>query len=150
MARKTFISYKYSEAQNTRDRIIRALGRDATYYTGETSESPDMGGLKTDTIKQKLADMIFSTSVMIVIITPNVDKSEWVKWEINYATSKSTRDGRQSQLNGIVRVIDGGYQYIGEVNNLISNKADALTVTLNDFLVMPSYYIEQAYQKAGV
>lgn len=150
MARKTFISYKYSEAQNSRDRIIRALERDATYYTGETSESPDMGGLKTVTIKQKLADMIFSTSVMIVIITPNVDKSEWVKWEINYATSKITRDGRQSQPNGIVRVIDGGYQYIGEVNNLISNKADAVTVTLNDFLVMPSYYIEQAYQKAGV
>lgn len=26
MAHKTFISYKYSEAQNLRDRIIKALG----------------------------------------------------------------------------------------------------------------------------
>lgn len=32
MAHKTFISYKYSEAQALRDRIIVALGEDATYY----------------------------------------------------------------------------------------------------------------------
>lgn len=30
MAHKTFISYKYSEAQNLRDRIIKALGDDAS------------------------------------------------------------------------------------------------------------------------
>ena len=42
MAHKTFISYKYSEAQNLRDRIIKALGDDASYYKGETSDSPDL------------------------------------------------------------------------------------------------------------
>lgn len=41
MAHKTFISYKYSEAQRLRDDIIAALGDDATYYKGETSDSPD-------------------------------------------------------------------------------------------------------------
>lgn len=41
MAHKTFISYKYSEAKNLRDDIIDALGDDATYYKGETSDSPD-------------------------------------------------------------------------------------------------------------
>ena len=30
MAHKTFISYKYSEAQDLRDNIIDALGDDAT------------------------------------------------------------------------------------------------------------------------
>lgn len=40
MAHKTFISYKYSESQELRDRIIQAMGSDAAYYTGETSESP--------------------------------------------------------------------------------------------------------------
>lgn len=49
MAHKTFISYKYSEAQNLRDRIIKALGDDASYYKGETSDSPDL----TDTIYRK-------------------------------------------------------------------------------------------------
>lgn len=32
MAHKTFISYKYSEAQELRDRIIEAMGDDASYY----------------------------------------------------------------------------------------------------------------------
>ena len=36
MAHKTFISYKWSEAQSLRDKIIKALGDDATYYKGET------------------------------------------------------------------------------------------------------------------
>ena len=42
MAHKTFISYKYSEAQELRDRIIKAFGDDASYYQGETSASPDL------------------------------------------------------------------------------------------------------------
>lgn len=32
MAHKTFISYKYSEARGLRDKIIQALGKDASYY----------------------------------------------------------------------------------------------------------------------
>ncbi len=47
MAHKTFISYKYSEAQNLRDRIIKALGDDASYYKGETSDSPDLTDTST-------------------------------------------------------------------------------------------------------
>ena len=39
MAHKTFISYKYSEATDLRDRIIEAMGDDATYYQGETSQT---------------------------------------------------------------------------------------------------------------
>ena len=44
MARETFIAYKYSEAQDLRDEIIEKLGADASYYQGETAESPDMTG----------------------------------------------------------------------------------------------------------
>lgn len=32
MAHKTFISYKYSEAQELRDRIIEAMGDDASFF----------------------------------------------------------------------------------------------------------------------
>lgn len=52
MAHKTFISYKYSEARELRDRIIEEMGEDAQYYKGETSESPDLGDLKTESIKK--------------------------------------------------------------------------------------------------
>lgn len=78
MAHKTFISYKYSESRNLRDRIIYALGSDASYYTGETSESPDMSDLKTETIRKKLSDMIYATSVTIVIISPHMKESKWI------------------------------------------------------------------------
>lgn len=51
MAHKTFISYKYSEARDLRDKILKALGKDAVYYQGETSDSPDLTDLKSETIK---------------------------------------------------------------------------------------------------
>ena len=46
MAHKTFISYKYSESRELRDKIIDALGDDATYYKGETADSKDMSEFK--------------------------------------------------------------------------------------------------------
>jgi len=114
MARKTFISYKYSEAQGLRDRIIDALGDDATYYMGETSDSPDLTDLKTETIKQKLRDMIYPTSVTILIVSPNMKLSDWIDWEIRYSLRLTTRADRTSQRNGIVGVVMsvGGYDWL--------------------------------------
>nr|EKX1659582.1 TIR domain-containing protein [Escherichia coli] len=54
MAHETFISYKYSEAQDLRDKIVKALGDDAVYYKGETSESPDISNTTVDNIKNNL------------------------------------------------------------------------------------------------
>ena len=82
MAHKTFISYKYSEARGLRDRIINSLGEDATYYKGETSNSPDLTDTSTENIKKKLSDMMYDTSVTIVILSPNMKSSEWIEWEI--------------------------------------------------------------------
>ena len=98
MAHKTFISYKYSESQELRDRIIQAMGSDAAYYTGETSESPDMSDLKTATIRKKLADMIYSTSVTIVIISPHMKESNWIDWEIEYSLTQTTRNESQWRI----------------------------------------------------
>ena len=42
MTHKTFISYKWSEARKLRDDIIDVLGKDASYYNGEKSDSPDL------------------------------------------------------------------------------------------------------------
>lgn len=54
MAHKTFISYKYSEAQELRDRIIKAFGDDASYYQGETSASPDLTDTSTEVTIQRM------------------------------------------------------------------------------------------------
>ena len=78
MAHKTFISYKWSEAQQLRDDIIDALGEDASYYKGETSDSPDLTDTTTDNIKKNLRDMMYDTSVTIVIISPHMKESKWI------------------------------------------------------------------------
>lgn len=114
MAHKTFISYKYSEAQNLRDRIINALGNDATYYRGETSDSPDLSDTSTQNIKRVLSDMMYDTSVTIVIISPHMKESKWIDWEIEYCLKNNTRKDRTSHTNGVIGVImkwNGGYDW---------------------------------------
>ncbi|MEO2211843.1 TIR domain-containing protein [Paenibacillus sp. FSL K6-1122] len=116
MAHKTFISYKFKEAQQTRDRIISALKDDARYYKGETSTSPNLTDRKTETIKFHLKNMIFNTSVTIVIISPNLKQSNWIDWEIEYSLKEVKREESISRSNGIVGVIQkdylGGYGWI--------------------------------------
>lgn len=115
MAHKTFISYKYSEAKVLRDRIIRALGVDATYYQGETSVSPDLTDTTTENIKKKLSDMMYATSVLIVILSPNMKDSNWINWEIGYCLQSISRKERISHINGVVGVImkkDGTYDWL--------------------------------------
>lgn len=115
MAHKTFISYKYSEARRLRDDIIDALGDDATYYMGETSESPDLTDTSTENIKKNLKDMMYDTSVTIVILSPNMKKSKWIDWEIEYCLKDITRKDRTSHTNDVVAVImkvDNSYEWI--------------------------------------
>ena len=115
MSHKTFISYKYNEAGNLRNAIIDALGDDAIYYQGETSSSPDLSDTSTENIKKNLTDMMYDTSVTIVIISPNMKNSNWIDWEIEYSLKNITRKGRTSHTNGVVGVImkfNGGYSWL--------------------------------------
>ena len=130
MAHKTFISYKYSEAQKLRDDIITALGGDASYYKGETSDSPDLTDTSTENIKNNLKKKMYDTSVTIVIISPNMKKSKWIDWEIEYCLKNITRKNRTSHTNGVVGVImkyNGGYNWF------------KTTVTNNDGCSSSSY-----------
>ena len=114
MAYKTFISYKYSESCDLRDKIIKALGEDAMYYQGETSDSPDLSNTTTQNIRKVLSDMMYNTSVTIVIISPQMIESKWIDWEIEYCLKNITRKDRTSHTNGVVAVIkkiDGGYSW---------------------------------------
>ncbi|WP_338210819.1 TIR domain-containing protein [Lactiplantibacillus paraxiangfangensis] len=105
VAHKTFISYKYSEARNLRDKIIDALGDDARYYKGENSDTKDISDRKNDTIRENLKEMIYDTSVTIVIISPNMCESEWIEWKLEYALKEVKRGDKTSHSNGIVGVI---------------------------------------------
>jgi len=130
MARKTFISYKYSEAQKLRDDILSALGDDAQYYQGETSDSPDLTDTTTENIRKNLRDMIYDTTVTIVIISPNMTKSQWINWEIEYSLKEITRSDKTSKTNGIVGVImkyNGGYNWI-ETKTKYADGCDSRTI----------------------
>lgn len=119
MARKTFISYKYSEAQKLRDDILKKLGEDAKYYQGETADSPDLTDTSTENIKKNLKDMMYNTSVTIVIISPNIKNSKWIDWEIEYCLKEISRKDRTSYTNGIIAVIqkvNGGYSWFKTSN----------------------------------
>lgn len=135
MAHKTFISYKYSEAQSCRDRIIDALGDDATFYKGERSDSPDLTDYNTETIKEKLKDMMYDTSVTIVILSPNMKESKWIDWEIEYCLKDISRKGRSSHTNGVVGVImkwNGGYQWL---KNTHTNSDGCQTTSYDESLL---------------
>ena len=115
MARKTFIAYKYSEAQDLRDLIIKKLGDDASYYQGETADSPDLTDTSVENIKENLKNMIFGTSVTIVIISPKLKESNWVDWEIEYSLKEYKRSNTTSRTNGIVGVVmkvNGNYDWL--------------------------------------
>jgi len=119
MARKTFISYKYSEAQDLRDEILEKMGEDASYYQGETSDSADLTDTTTENIKENLKDMMYNTSVTIVIISPSIKQSKWIDWEIEYCLKEISRKDRTSQTNGIVAVIqkvNGNYDWFKSMN----------------------------------
>lgn len=136
MAHKVFISYKWSESRELRDEIIEELGKDASYYKGETSDSPDLTDTSTENIKKNLADMMYDTSVTIVIISPNMKKSKWIDWEIQYCLKNITRKDRTSHTNGIVGVImkyNGGYDWF------------KTKVTHSDGCVSTSYQSDKVY-----
>jgi hypothetical protein len=95
------------------------LGDDARYYKGETAESPDMSSDTVDRIKNNLKNMIFGTSVTVVIISPNIKKSEWIDWEIQYSLKEYKRQSTTSKTNGIVGVImkhNGSYDWLVSSN----------------------------------
>lgn len=97
-----------------RDEILKKLGKDAKYYQGETADSPDLTDESTEKIKENLKDMMYDTSVTIVIISPNIKKSKWIDWELEYCLKLITRQDRTSQTNGIVAVIqkvNGSYSW---------------------------------------
>ena len=118
MARKTFISYKYSDvvegkSNNLRDRIITKLGDASRFYRGENGYSPDLSSRSADYIKTKLKDMIRDTSVTIVILSPNMKFSNWMNWEISYSLTEITRENRTSLTNGVVCIVQKQPTYYG-------------------------------------
>jgi hypothetical protein len=90
-----------------------------------------MTDTSTENIKKNLRDMMYNTSVTIVIISPNMRQSKWMDWEIEYSLKNNTRKDRTSHTNGVVGVImkqNGGYSWF---KSLMKN-ADGCSVVAYD------------------
>lgn len=92
-----FVSYKYSEAKETKDKILGALGKSGLHYEGWIAENPnDNSSFYARTAKDNLAvDILEAADVVVVVLSPNITDSEWVKWEVGYALGKIEHNGKR-------------------------------------------------------
>ncbi|NHE55793.1 TIR domain-containing protein [Cyclobacterium plantarum] len=132
MARKIFVSYKYSDtlvqdlnlyedlffgkfkikttARHYVDKLSEHLLEDDHIYKGE-DDGESMANLSDSSISSKLGDKIFDSSVTIVLISKGMkesytlEKDQWIPWEISYSLKRQTRVGKTSSTNGIIAVV---------------------------------------------
>lgn len=121
--RKIFVSYKYrdnnvyplgngykSTARGYVDYTINVLSNEYHIYKGERSDE-DLSDLSEETIEDRLHDRIWDSSVMIVLISPQMrnlyrsEKQQWIPREISYSLRRVTRNGRTSQPNAMIAVV---------------------------------------------
>ncbi|MFP4023003.1 MAG: TIR domain-containing protein [Thiohalospira sp.] len=135
MARKIFVSYKYSDsyvqdldvyepvdvlgsqfqrriittARHYVDKLTELLEEDNVYKGEDDDES--MESLADTTISSKLGDKIFDSSVTIVLISKGMkeaytpEKDQWIPWEVSYSLRIQSRQNKRSKTNGVIAVV---------------------------------------------
>ena len=129
---KIFVSYKYwdFEVQDISpktyctprdyvDVLESRLGKD-NIYKGERRDE-DLGDKSDEYIWEHLKNLIYDSSVTIVLVSPNMrdknkwDSSQWIPWEIRYSLCEYKRELRYSHTNGLIFVVlpdkQGKYDY---------------------------------------
>lgn len=138
MGNKVFISYKYSDnsvqqlrpngffhvttARDYVDIIQNKFERDEIHINKGEKDNESLADFKSETIRSKLADKIFDSSVTIVLLSPNMkdswksEKDQWIPWEIAYSLKSKKRSDNRSKPNAILLVVlpdrCGNYDYV--------------------------------------
>lgn len=143
-----FISYKYSDTnvyQEIKHELFESSNRpigfrtprdyvnvletfirefSPHYYKGE-EDGESLKGKNEQYIWEKLKDMIFDSTLTIVLISPNMKTSEpeneqWIPWEIHYSLMHKTRHSscgneKYSATNAMIAIVlpdkNGKYNY---------------------------------------
>lgn len=144
MKSKIFVSYKYGD-----NHVFQDYSLDLIYVHGLSLITPrsylnelefiladyaiakwepdgeDLSDFADETIASKLRDMIYDSSITIVLISKGMndgtwERNQWIPWEVSYSLKEMTRHGRTSKSNGMVAVVlpdeYGSYDYCIEKN----------------------------------
>lgn len=143
MGYNIFVSYKYGDDSvqtlsnnywtQTRDYVNileEELKKQGNVYMGERKDE-DLSGFSEEYIYNHLKDKIFRTSITIVLISPQMkrtnsyDRSQWIPWEIYYSLRETPRNDMTSRRNGILAVVLpdkwGRYDYMLEDKHCCSS-----------------------------
>lgn len=134
---KVFISYKHRDgrvqqiqglvvpeygittARNYVDILDTTMTRLGHICKAEDS-GEDMSGYTEEAITTKLADLLYDSTVTIVLISRGMhdgkaEKEQWIPWEVSYSLKENTRGGRTSATNAMLAVVlpdeNGLYDY---------------------------------------
>lgn len=144
MGKKVFVSYKYNDNNvSTLDGYEHGTARDYVDYLQDHNFSgddlnkaehdyEDLSQFKDDTIKSKLRDKIWDSSVTLILISPNMmeantkESDQWIPWEVSYSLRTETRNGYRSLPNGMLAIVlpdqNGDYSYFVSSETLVDGK----------------------------
>ena len=116
--RKIFVSYKYADTQvgnlpgcswtgsKVRDYVNLLedyIDGSDHIYKGE-SDGEDLSYLSEETIREKLRDRIYDSSLTIVLISPGMkeagkpERGQWIPWEVAFSLKETSRRNSAGQL----------------------------------------------------
>lgn len=123
MGHKVFVSYKYKDSDvSPLEGYSKGTARDYVDYLQDNkfsgddlnkaeNDDEDLSAFKDETIRTKLKDKIWDSSVTLVLISPsmveqfNLEKSQWIPWEVAYSLRTQTKANSRSLPNAIIAVV---------------------------------------------
>ena len=151
MGKAIFVSYKYADTSVAAlEGCSNCTPRDYVSYLQDNKfsgddvnkaedDNEDLSEFKDDTIKSKLKDKIWSSSITLVLISPEMrdwgkDQSDqWIPWEIAYSLRTETRNNTSSLPNAIIAVVlpdrNNSYKYFIYNDELMDNNGKNHIVT---------------------